>query len=467
MNIARKFLRLLLIGSFGMIACSRAPERPSGISSFPRELMPIGHLMNEPITFQFAIFFLPRPASDPIAELDRLLTEQPTALRRIDKLVDKTEAPVLVARVEQIPMEAHAPPDMEYLRYFGRGLTREQAESLQQTEAALILDFAYAKEHVWTGMRTALDLTNKVAEGTGGLIWDDSTREMFTHEAWQERRIANWTQPVPDISTHTVVHAYQKGESARAITLGMAKFGLPDVVVDGFPWSVNRNVGHIINLFAQAMAEGAVVQKAGEFDLDIRAIKNPEVREPQVTTLKSNATGVALLTLSKGRAEEGDPSNRLIEITFDRGAGPDMQAKQLQVLAAAFGWEDSVTPVQHDEELLAASQRARAKLPALRAEFENGLAPGDFILVKAPFPTPKGEQEWMWVEVASWKGSKITGLLQNEPYNIPHLHTGQNVEVSETDVFDYIRKSADGATEGNETGRLMERRSNSASPANE
>lgn len=155
----------------------------------------------------------------------------------------------------------------------------------------------------------------------------------------------------------------------------------------------------------------------------------------------------------------GDPMNRLIEITFDRGIGPDLHAKQEQVVGAAFGREDSVAQIKHDEELKNASRRSRTKLPALQVEFNKGLAPGEFIQVKAPFDTPDGGHEWMWVEVSSWKGDKITGLLKNEPFNIPTLHGGQVVEVSESKVFDYIWRHADGTQDGNETGKLIEKRS--------
>ena len=218
-------------------------------------------------------------------------------------------------------------------------------------------------------------------------------------------------------------------------------------------------MGHILNMFAQASAEGAVLTKPGEFDLDFRAIRNAEVREPQIRSLKPNATGIALLSLKKGTWEEGDPMNRLVEITFDRGVGPDIHAKQEQILAASFGWEDSVTPVKQDDELDQARRRARQKLSALRAKFKKGLAPGEFIQVKAPFKTPDDGKEWMWVEISSWNGDKITGLLKNEPFNIPSLHAGQMVEVSEAQIYDYIRRHADGTSEGNETGRIIEGRS--------
>src|SRR5262249_46064014 len=149
----------------------------------------------------------------------------------------------------------------------------------------------------------------------------------------------------PDLSKQVVIHAYQKDEFVRAITLGMAKFGLPDLVIDQFSWSLQRNMGHVMNLFAQALAENATLPKPGEFDLKFDAIRNPKVREPQVKSLLPGATRVLLLSLTEGIWEEGDPQNRLIEIQFNRGKGPDIHAKQEQIIAQAFGSEDKVTHV--------------------------------------------------------------------------------------------------------------------------
>jgi uncharacterized protein YegJ (DUF2314 family) len=415
--------------------------------------------MAEQIEFEFAIYYASTPAKEPLGELETQLKNEFSSLRRVEKIEGRQQAPVIAARIEKDVPHNYAPPDLESLRYFGRGLSREQALALQDTQQAMILDFSHSKEHVWTGLRSATQLVHVLARDTEGLIWDETTREVFTPVEWERRRLTDWDERVPDITSHIVIHAYKKDEFVRAITLGMAKAGLPDVVADSFSWSLNRNMGHLVNLFAQAMAEGAAPPKPGEIDLDIRAIKNPRVREPQVTTLKPNATGIALLTLTKGNWEEGDPENRLIELGFDRGSGPDIHAKQEQIVGAAFGWEDSITRIKHDEGIKAASAAARKKLPVLRVEFNQGLAPGEFIQVKAPFATPGGGNEWMWVEVTTWNGDAITGLLKNEPFDIPDLHAGQIVKVSESRVFDYIRKHADGTVEGNETGELIEKQS--------
>jgi uncharacterized protein YegJ (DUF2314 family) len=220
---------------------------------------------------------------------------------------------------------------------------------------------------------------------------------------------------------------------------------------------MNRSVGNLINVLCQAMAEGATVNKPGEYDLNLRLVKNTEVRDPQVNSLGANATGVALLALRKGKPDAGDPGNRLIEIAFDRYPGRDVHSKQVAMLSSLFGSEERVSTIKHDERILAASRNARQKLPSLRDAFATGLQPGEHILVKVPFATPDGGYEWMWVEITAWQGTKIRGLLANNPSSIPTLHAGENVEVNQDEVFDYIRQYPDGRQEGNETAALIEK----------
>ena len=455
-------------------SCSQAPQpEPTTMVAEAKtrssRIEPIGAgaLMDDHIMFEFAIYYLPTPTKEPLGELDTFLKGKFKGFEKVEKISPPKTGRAIAARVVTNVEESYAPPSFESLRYSGRGLSHEQARAVQGSKAVLLLDFAYSREHVWDGMRAALELTSTLANATGGLLWDEETRQLFTSEEWNKQRVADWTENIPDLSKHTVLHAYPSGEYVRAITLGMAKFGLPDIIIDKFSWSLSRNIGHVINLFGQVIAEGATITKDGEFDLDLGAIQNPKVREPQVNSLKSHATSVALLSLKKGVWEKGDPKNRLIEITFDRYPGPDVHAKQEKMLGSFFGWEDSLIPVKHDEELLEASRRAKGKLPTLRTAFGTGLAPGEYIYVKAPFKTSGGGDEWMWVEVTSWMGDKIKGLLQNEPFNIPNLHSGQIVEISEANVFDYIRRYADGKVEGNETGKIIEKNSGPAKDTEE
>ncbi|HJV67684.1 MAG TPA: DUF2314 domain-containing protein [Ideonella sp.] len=419
--------------------------------------IPDGRQIAASIKYQFAIYYLGQPAKPPLQALQSQIKALPHPLKLVSGVSEKPNAPLVAATLEKNVQSAYAPPGLDMLQRFGRGLTRDQAVAMQSSEQALILDFAHPASFSFTAYRSALTLTEQVARDTSGLIWDEETREVFSPEEWHKRRLDTWDGDIPNALMHTVIHAYKGDRLVRAITLGMAKFGLPDVVVDDFSWSENRPMGNLINLLSQALVEGAVVGPRGSYDLDIHQVKHAAVRRSHLDTLKPNTTAIAKLVLVTGIPDEGDPHNRLVEIRFDRTAGPDRHAQQAALLSSLFGSEDAIKRVKHTEELLKVSEQARSKLPAVRDAFNKGLQPGEYVLVKAPFKTPGGDNEWMWVEIVSWQGDEIGGLLKNEPFDIPTLHAGQMVKVLQEDVFDYIRRSADGREEGNETAKILER----------
>ncbi|WP_124540874.1 DUF2314 domain-containing protein [Piscinibacter terrae] len=416
-----------------------------------------GPLAAGSIKYQFAIYYIGTPSQAPMTVFRSQLKLTPNAPSVVTTIPDEPTAALVRAKLDDSVQEHYAPPSLEMLHYFGRGLTREQAVAMQAARHALILDFAHPRSMSSSSYRLSLQLTEQVARATGGLVWDEETREVFTVDEWHKRRLDSWEGETPDVLKHTVIHAYKGDKLVRAITLGMAKFGLPDVVVSDFPWSSNRSMGNLINLLAQAMVEGASVGSKGFYDLDIRSIKHASVRQSQMTTLKAGSEALAHLVLVEGTPEDGDPRNRLVEIRFDRATGPDRYAKQEFLLGSLFGTEDSVAYVKHSEELLAVSRAAKARLPALREALNNGLQPGEHLLVKAPFKTPDGGQEWMWVEVTAWEGEVIRGLLKNEPVQIPSLHAGQMVKVNQQEVFDYLRRDGKGREEGNETSKILQR----------
>ncbi|MBX3626467.1 MAG: DUF2314 domain-containing protein [Rhizobacter sp.] len=426
-------------------------------ATFSAEPLPSGNLQRGPIAFELAIYLPKGSKATALPALRQRLNASgmPTWVDALPKTAPT--APVVHARLLDTVQKDYAPPSLDMLQRFGRGLSRDQAQALQTTEYALILRFAHPTPNNLTAYRAALQLAEQVARDTQGLLWDEETREVFTPDAWRTRRLDSWSGDIPDAALQTVIHAYKGDQQVRAITLGMVKFGLPDVVIDDFSWSNNRPMGNLVNALVQALVEGATLTSPGQYELDLRKLRHAPVREALLPSLKSNANAVARLTLRNGKPESGDPDNRLLEVKFDRYPGPDHYARQDALLSALFGSEDGVTRVKHNEELLAASAAAKKHLPALREAFRKGLQPGEYILLKLPFATPAGSNEWMWVEVLSWDGDTIRALLKNEPVDVPTLHAGQEVKVSQSKVFDYLRRYPDGRDEGNETGRILQR----------
>ena len=427
--------------------------------------VPPGPVMAATASFEFAVYRLSPRSEDPSTVLDGLLGREFKVFTRVSASPDGRNGPEVHARLLKDVAQAYAPPSVDMIERFGRGVSHAQSVALQGAKEALVLEFGVPRDHVWDGGRLACRLVGALAKQTGGIVWDEDTREVFSPEAWEERRVAPWKEGIPDVSSHTVIHAYQDGEFVRAITLGLGKFGLPDLVVENFPWSLNRNVGHLINLTAQVLAEGGELTRDGGLRVRLADIRHKDVREPQMASLKPKGTGDIVVRLRTAALQEGDARNRLLEIVFDDDPSRDVHTRQESLLSRFFGFEDKVSPVNHDAELLAASARARARLPALRDAFARGLKPGEYLMLKAPFRTTDGGNEWMWVEVTSWRSSRIRGLLQNEPEKVPTLRAGQSVTVREDDVFDFLFRHPDGTQEGNETGAVIEAQQAALKPA--
>jgi uncharacterized protein YegJ (DUF2314 family) len=442
----QRMLLLVPVALFAITGCRHRSES----NAFPS-----GSLMEDTIRFQYAVYMPGKHGRNPSSILREMLGKDFPRLRLVEKFPEKPSEMLVRARLEPHARETYPPPSVELLQYSGEGLSAKQGQELQDYKEAYILDFSHPKEDVWEAMHSADQLIERIARETGGLVWDETTREVFTPDVWHAKRLKEWTGLMPEISTHTVVHVYKNGEFDRAISLGMSKLGLPDLVIEELDESSADQVVTMINAMSQLLAEGAVTRRSGKLKLDLRSVQNEAMRSRELKSLKPNATGTACVTLKITKPEDGDPDNRLIQLAFDEYHGNDRHSQQQDAIDGLFGWKDSVLYVEHTDELLEMSRKAKAELPRLRELFVQGVKPGEYILVKSPFDVPGGGHEWMWVEVRSWNGNEIEGILENTPDKIPSLHVGQVVHVRENEVFDYQRHFPDGHEEGNTTGELL------------
>lgn len=453
MRLNRQYgMENLVCGLMFLVCCSCSNSNKSS-EGVP---FPAGDAVEQP-RCRLVVYFLSDPKRKPIEALDALLTENFRELKRAESLDEVQEGIAVRAEMYHNAQQEIPPPGLELLRYFGRGLDDSQIASLQSAQKALALEFSYTKENNVKAVHQAMEVAHVLVKQIGGVIWDGETHEIFSPEAWKERRLDTWNGDIPEVLKHVVIHAYPEDDSVRAVTLGMKKFGLPDVVVNGHSWSVNESMGRLIILVCQALVEGAEIKKAGEFDLRLSMIKHNTVRNSITEFVSDSAAQAALISIYEGVPDEGDPENRLMQIGFEGYEGPDIQAKQFALLSKLFGATDKVLMAKNGKELEEASKRARKQLPKLFDAFNAGLEPGEYIMLKSPFKTEDGGDEFMWIEVTTWEGDQIKGVLKSEPYNVRDLHAGQVVKVSQETVYDYLRVFADGRMEGNETSKIIER----------
>ncbi len=178
--------------------------------------------------FGIGLYYLKMPGSDPVKAAGTLAADKRFALTVVDKLdmTSRSQRLLSIAYSSKVA-EDYAPPSLQYLRYFGRGLSPEQAEALQKAPRVLALGFAHPAAQSTAGLRNAEEFVFELAQQENAIIWDVETREAFTPEAWQRSRLKTWDGGTPDVAEQIVIHAYDAGGSVRSISLGMARLGLP------------------------------------------------------------------------------------------------------------------------------------------------------------------------------------------------------------------------------------------------
>jgi uncharacterized protein YegJ (DUF2314 family) len=349
---------------------------------------------------------------------------------------------------------AYAPGDAEYLSISGVDLSETEVSRLQTVQKGIFVQFVGMSDSLQEKQSRIASFIAELAAGRSLVILDENSRAYFNSASWKRHRVAELNMSSMNLPSQINIHTYREGEFCRAVTLGMDKFSLPDISIKDFTCSDQVTMGKLINAVAQTLFEHPEIGKDSILYVDIRKIKNDSVRV-RLTVLDDEVKKFAHLKLKSVEPEAGDRNNSQITIDFSAMSDGSLQEAQFALVKELFGRPDSLVMAEHDDLLLEASNRARERLPELRQSFNGGLEPGSAVWVKAPFKTPDGSNEWMWVEVLTWNGKNIKGILQNDPYDVPGLVAGAEVEVYENDIFDYILYKPDGSFEGNETEQYL------------
>jgi uncharacterized protein YegJ (DUF2314 family) len=449
------FSRLALVGTLQLLlACAGAQSKTTTpAASAQKEALPaiqvppLEGAVQEPVAFfAAAVYLQAAPPADVSGLLEKLSAEHFPGLHVGEAEPDPNDK-LPVVYVKRMTAAEMPPPSLDEIEVLGQGLTPEQASQAAGSKHGLAVFFVGETRRVSSDLPKQNALVLALAEKLQGYPWDETTRQLFSREAFAPRA----AEGPPSVLDHVTMHSYRDGELIRIETLGMEKFGLPNLEVNHVAASDANGTALLVNLVGSLLIQGSLQVVLDE-------VKDPKLAMP--AELLEGANKRASVLLRRTKTQEGDGSEQLLELFFGEAEDRFVHERRNATLASLFGSTDSVVSMEHDEELLAASERAKQRLKALRPAFERGLAPGERLLVKAPFKTAEGDDEWMWVEVVRWQGATLHGILMNEPEAVSGLVAGSKVQVKQEDLFDYILMRADGSSEGNETGEIMERRLN-------
>ena len=315
-------------------------------------------------------------------------------------------------------------------------MTDEEKDKLQNYKHVLTVLFKGSSQNLYSKQQRINEFIQDIVNGKEIVLVDYNSYEWFNPKSWMKHRVDNFKDSIKDIVHQISVHIYRDNEFCRAVTMGMDKFCLPDISINNFTCSNQNTFCNIVNSVIQTLGENPVINDDSILMIDLNEIKNSVVKNLLTSDLKKNAKGYVKLKLKSIKPEEGDNDNNQFLISFESPRYSNPQQEQEVIIANLFGASDRIVKVNHDSLLLMTSKKARQKVPEFMKLFNNGLAPGYSILVKAPFKISNGGNEWMWVEITKWESKSIIGILQNDSYEIKDLKAGSNVTVNEDDIID-------------------------------
>lgn len=444
-------------------------------------LVPDGALHVDTAIYQYALYVDPRFIAEYKGDVTRLAMQQAEKFLTgfVVQNADPAEADTAVMQdgknvatvfVLTDAQQSYPPPAIEKLRFKGLGITPVQARGLRNVTTVITITFALQQSPILPAYKMTNEFMTKLAGQAEGLLWDEETGEVMSPEFWEIQRNSTWQQDtIPDIEQHITMHAYQSDSSIRIVTLGLNKFGLPDVSVPSVSRNAAPNVGAAIQTMAQHWVENLpATVESHRWVVDLNTIQHKRFAERYRSNVADNGKFKATAILRAVKPRPGDNPNRQLRMSGELYADEvaesgseepiTEQADRAgldQLAIEIFGEVDRQVLIDRNKRLLAASDRAQQQLPALRKHFQKGLQPAELIMVKAPFATDDGGAEWLWVHVKSWEEEVIRGVLPEDAKNIVALKTGTAVKVRQQDVFDYYHQLPNGQVLGNETAPII------------
>ncbi len=249
-----------------------------------------------PTLSQFAIYLLPGYEGDPLSYAKNVVRDNFRDIRVVGRPeLYKATVPCVHIRLLK-DLKTYRPPSQESMKYFGRGVSRTETELIQGSQQALVLDFVYDAFDHRDILRQSADIMAQISAHYKNLpVWDEQTRLLFGQGEWTAKLVKGWQENIPNIESHITIHAYEKGKYVRAVSLGMEKFGLPDLAVNGFQWSISSQMGTLLYLVGQHVAEGRLPSDRpghqGEMEIDVSAIRLDAMRNEVKNSLIEKATG--------------------------------------------------------------------------------------------------------------------------------------------------------------------------------
>lgn len=330
-------------------------------------------------------------------------------------------------------------PPKDTIETIGPGLSPKERESMHKRRAAVTVRVRGDVTKDQVAARALFAVTSLLADKLDGLVWDETTRRVETAAQTRLRAITTPLGRSAFNPRDIVIQFYrQPDSSARLVTLGMSRYGSPDLSLRGCSMAAGAMLVDAINALAASIVEG---------------------KDALPLTVKT-AKGEASFEVADAERTQGDPDDfvELVPASGNKGESP--REAWDAVVTKLFGEAARSVEARFGKELEAAGARARKEMPRVLERFKAG--EGE-LFVWGPFLIPADEradggpeEEWLWVKVSSCDDAACTGALSNRPMYATNIASGRTTSMPRAKIADWQLRHADGGVSGGETTKLLQ-----------
>ncbi len=345
-------------------------------------------------------------------------------------------------------------PGMRYLSSFGIGFGQDDLLRCASSSRAYQLIVTCRPQDVPVLYPAFQALSLGATAAMSGYIYDVNAKMVFTADAYAGTLYAPSTF---DIRQHVLVqkYAYEPGRF-RVVSLGMAKFGCPEVEVRDFAADSSLVIERLAYAVAARLAAARLGQASPppfpkELVLEPSYIQGGFAR-PAAAAVTPAGPKAIRVGLERGKQDQGDPQENVVRLVPPGDFHGNMEQWSTELAGRLMGFAEKVDYLPTEAAPPAVVRKVQESLPAALEKFQAARGGGAVLFVKFACRLEGKGVEYLWMQVDNWIQPAIEGTLISEPYLAKNLSAGSRLKIRREDVVDWFTRDAAGKTEGNFTG---------------
>lgn len=378
------------------------------------------------------------------------------SIEMLRTLLDRKEMSIDYVSREEAPALFEYPDDL--IPRNSRQFSDADRQTLQDARMIARVRASLTPQAGVDHLRPIMYLAEAVREEMRGVVQDAISYVLWGADAW--KRVVDGDS-LDLLGTHLRFEALEENGLVWIHTHGMAKFGMPDVEMEGVPDEFASTGMKLVTMMARGLIRASQQKKvnlSATFHLEGTPVLFRLKRHPGDEEGHFPAGSVKVYPYVADHDPTSPATTRHVLRMLTRKPSPE--ARPEQPVRRKTRTPAAARPESHEsilrQRVLEAHRRSLTEFPAFKKRFQDGgLSPRHVFAVKAGFPLGENAYEWMWVSVDAWRGGTIVGFLENEPTARKDLHRGSRVQIAEREVFDWAITRDGAIAKGAYTERVM------------